>query len=88
MAQDATVITFTDLIAAGALNNNNWFVRHANAIHVVTGANVFEGTVVLSTVPGVADPGPDVVSFDPPPFDVISDRTGLAALAFADFPLT
>jgi hypothetical protein len=32
--------------------------------------------------------GPDRVSFTPPPFDVLSRRTGLPTQAFADFPVT
>lgn len=88
MAQDAAVITFTDPIAVGALNNNNWFVRHGNTIQVVTTAAIFQGTVILSVLPGIFELGPNVVSFNPPPFDVISDRTGLAAQGFAGFPLT
>ncbi len=43
-------------------------------------------SVVLAGSAGMSDAGPDVVSYSPPPFDVLSWQ-GEPAEAFADFPV-
>lgn len=70
----------------------NWFVRVANVERTVMGVTIGAGPgnnrVDLTTLAAGADFGPDVVSFSPPPFDVVSDTVKpQPAPAFADLPL-
>jgi hypothetical protein len=44
--------------------------------------------VRLTLAAPMLDPGPDVVSYDPPPFDVVSVGGLVPAPAFTDFPVT
>lgn len=47
-----------------------------------------QGHVTIVLVGSVPDVGPDVVSFAPPPFDVVSDPGMIPVQAFTDYPLT
>ena len=80
-------IVFDKPLVAGAIDVNPWFVRWMNTLRLVVNALIFDSTVVLVTTTPFADLGPDVVSFNPPPFDVVSDFGFVEAPAFNDFPL-
>lgn len=66
----------------------NWFVRYADEVYTVGAAVESSGKVRLSVSNPIADVGADVVSFSPPPFDVVSVGGLLPAAAFADYPIT
>jgi hypothetical protein len=60
-----------------------------DVVRTVTNVSILGPQVVLLTMAAAGDPGPDVVSYSPPPFDIISDTAKpTAAPAFADFPVT
>lgn len=80
-------ILFSTAITPGVLALGNWFARFGNIKLGLTNATAFApNRVQLTALGGGADPGPDVVSYSPPPFDVIGP--GGPAAAFTDFPLT
>ena len=66
-------------------------MRWSNNSRPIISGNALPGTptVVRLQFGGVVpDAGPDVVSFAPPPFDVLSDTAkSIPAPAFTDFPL-
>lgn len=71
----------------------SWFIRwmgvERRATTVIIGGGPLDNQVTISTAVVGANPGDDVVSFGPPPFDVISDTTKqIPAPAFTDFPLS
>lgn len=71
------------------LDTANWTVIFGNFFQTVALANaalVGPNIVQLDLIPGGAAPGPDRVSFAPPPFDVVGTAGGPAP-AFADYPL-
>lgn len=78
--------TFDKPLQPGVLDAGNWSLRESNQARSANAAtaagNVVSGTVAFPS----ADPGPPVINFAPPPADVLS-LTGLAAVAFAAFPL-
>lgn len=80
------------LLPDAALNTDNWFVRFNNFSLNIVLARIAPATpfIVRLTISGQAiNMGPDVVSFFPPPFDVISDTVvEVPAPGFTDFPLT
>ncbi len=66
----------------------NWFVRKTNLARPVVSVGISGTQVTVLTSGSITDIGPDVVSFSPPPFDVVSDTAKpTPAPAFADFPL-
>lgn len=86
---DVVTIGFTQLLAGNpTLNLGNWFVRYANFSRGVIAADDNGASVVLTLDAGASDPGADVVTFTPPPFDVLTFGTLAPVLAFADFPIT
>lgn len=84
-------VQFDRDLEVGLLDPANWFVRFQNLERPVILPQVpplGPDFVNMSTGIVVPDPGPDVVSYSPPPFDVISDTFNpTPADAFADFPL-
>lgn len=80
-------VQFDRQLQPGLLDEGNWVFRWANDLYFVLDATAVADTVVCNSVPDVLDPGPDVVSYSPPPFDVIS-LLGTPAAAFSDFPIT
>jgi len=83
------VITFGEaLFPDPAVDLLNWSVRHNNTTWDVTAAAVSGSVVTLTGFAGLANPGANVVSFAPPPFDVITSLSGLPVLPFADYPVT
>jgi len=72
-----------------ALETANWFVRHNGQAPLVHAALAVADRVVLSLGIGPGNPGPNVVSFNPPPFDVQEAAPPHEpTAAFSDFPLT
>lgn len=65
----------------------NWYAVHSDNEYagLAAAASGNQVTVTL-TLSGVL-PGPDFVSFRPPPFDVLSDL-GVQAEAFEEYPIT
>ncbi|MBA7570165.1 hypothetical protein ES708_11912 [subsurface metagenome] len=82
------IVYFTVPIKSADLSVGNWFVRHGGMEWAVTPAIASAGHVRLTLGGPMANPGADVVSFSPPPFDVVSIGGLVPAPAFADFPLT
>lgn len=75
----------------GPLDPANWFIRHTNQEWDVFAAAVLPGLesqVKIDTNAGPANVGPDVVSYSPPPFDVVAGPRRVPAAAFAGFPIT
>jgi hypothetical protein len=70
-----------------AADTANWSLRLGGFMHTVTGVNVAPVGVALSHTGGPANPGPDVVSFSPPPFDV-TGAGGDPVAAFSNLPVT
>lgn len=83
-------ITFNHPILNLPMTPAPWFVRSGNVIRTVNTVSQFAiREVRLLTTPGAADPGPDIVSYTPPPADVISDTARqIAAPPFLAFPIT
>jgi hypothetical protein len=83
-------VTFSHPIRFHAPNDvANWFVRIGNQSKTIGGISVGPAIVSIQLSPGAGDPGPNVVSYSPPPADVVSNTTKpIPAPAFADFPIT
>lgn len=85
------LIDFSEFISPGRLNPGNWFVRFNNIWVDITTASSFgfpaSQRVRLRKGLGQISVGPNVVSYNPPPFDVRSHATGNRALRFRNFPL-
>lgn len=80
-------VTFSQPLTPGPLNPGNWFVRVGDRSQTIfIAAAVAPNTVELTSIGSGPNPGPDVVSYSPPPFDV-TGPTG-DAQAFADYPIT
>lgn len=82
------LIYFTCDITGEPLDAGNWFFRYGGFSYTVTAAVESSGRVRLSLSAPMLDAGPDVVSYAPPPFDVLSLGGLVPAPAFADFPVT
>lgn len=81
-------MTFDRPLIAGPLANGNWTGRFGNQLFTVVGANVPGGAIAnMTIVAGVADAGPDVVSYAAAPPDVRGLPDTVPAVAFADFPI-
>jgi len=70
-----------------ALDTGNWTARIDGDAYSTSLAGALDRVVSLAITVGAPDPGIDQVTFAPPPNDVIGSGSGLAALAFADYPL-
>ena len=82
-------VTFSHLILPAVLDVPNWTGRWNNQAMSVQTVAVVAGAIQIAFLPGIAFPGPDVITYSPPPFDVISDTfKPTPADAFADFPIT
>lgn len=78
---------FDQLLKPGSLDAANWSWRYGNLRFVPTAAVAIAARVTVDATAGPGDPGPDVCSYDPPPFDVRS-LDDVAAVAFAAFPIS
>lgn len=86
----SALVTFNHDLVVGLFDTGNWFVRMTNLERIVGTVQIFPGAqteVLLSTFIGPADMGPDVVTYTPPPSDIVSDFGFVPADPFADFPL-
>lgn len=82
-------VTFDRRLTAAALDGRNWGGRILNDLWGGPLGPGWTATGNQASGPlskGFPDAGPDVCWYDPPPFDVISDK-GLPAAAFVDYPL-
>jgi hypothetical protein len=82
------LVTFDKPLVAGVLNAGNWFVRVGGNSYGITSAISLIPAVLLTLGAPVLNPGPNVVSYSPPPFDVLSSGSLVPAEAFSDFPVT
>lgn len=84
-------VTFSENLTPGILNPANWSIRWLGFSAPPTGASVAAPGpgAVVQLVPGlgVPDPGPDAVTFTPPPFDVTALVDSAPAQGFVGFPL-
>lgn len=89
-AFSTATLTFSHpLVPLAGGDVGNWFVRERGDQRPVTMVTINPGNIVLLTAGAIANPGDDVVSYSPPPFDVVSDTARqIPAAAFTDFPLT
>ena len=82
-------VMFDQALVPGAVDVGNWFLRVSGRIWTITAADADSNRVVLGTTVGAVQAGADVVSYSPPPFDVVSALPGGdPAEAFSDFPVT
>lgn len=81
-------ITFSTVMKPAIVDKRSWSVRIGNQAYTIDSAEVKLFGVELMVTPGAGDPGANVVSFAPPPFDVVSAAGHVPAPAFADFPIT
>lgn len=81
-------MTFSIPIEDAQLETPNWVVRHNNINFTVFSAEATGGRILLGLISGLPSIGPDVVSYSPPPHDVVSAVGHVPAPAFADFPIT
>lgn len=80
-------VYFSSTLTPGPLNAGNWFIREANTAWLPIGPTAVLPNRVSIDLFGLGpDVGPDVVSYSPPPFDVVGP--GGPAAAFADYPIT
>ena len=70
----------------GGLDTGNWALRLNGMAQTITSATASGNSVVLTRVDGPVSPGPDEVSYSPPPYDVISAE-GVPALGFDAYPV-
>lgn len=80
-------VQFSTSLTLGPLDTGNWFVRVGNRSQTIfTAVASAPDLVLLTSIGSGPNPGPDVVSYSPPPFDVIGPPG--PAPAFSDFPIT
>jgi len=80
-------VTFSLPLVPGPVAPANWYTRYNNLRQECLTPVAIGSTVTYPLGATIADPGPNVVSYSPPPFDVVA-ASGPVAPAFADFPLT
>lgn len=82
------LITFErDIVPIGARDAANWTVSDVLGARVVNGAVVqFDGKLQLTLDAPSGGPGPGLVTFAPPPFDIL-DVYDEPTQAFLDFPI-
>lgn len=80
-------VFFSTPITPGPISQLNWAIRLANFNRdPIVATAVAPNRVDVTHLQVLPNPGPDVVSYSPPPFDVVGP--GGPAVAFADFPIT
>ncbi len=80
------VLTFDSALMPAMLARSNWFLRIYDQAYLILSAEAAMDSVILTGIPGMVDPGANIVSYSPPPFDVLSWQ-GEAAEAFSDLPV-
>jgi hypothetical protein len=79
-------VTFDQPLQPGALDRHNWYGNAYNQHFQVAFMNATGSVAVGRPVYGAPTIAPDVVSYDPPPFDVLN-LIGAPAAAFFGYPL-
>ena len=74
-------------VVPGNLDGANWYVRYANNSRVIDAVSAADDVVTISLGFGLADAGPNVVSYSPPPHDLVSLHGGEPVAAWADWPI-
>jgi len=89
VSADQVEVAFNVDLVAGALIAGNWQARAGiTQVNAVT-ASVPGGGGASTVLVTLASSGTFVtVSYSPPPFDVVAVAGGVAADAFADFPVS
>lgn len=87
MAVPQVVVTFDRPLVVGILDAGNWSARVSDILYQVTTATALRSDVTLTLGYGGPSVGPNVVSYDPPPNDVLSRAQNLPAIGFTDFPI-
>lgn len=77
---------FDQALVPGVLDFANWSWRYNNVRFNATDAAALSNRVTVNGTAGAADPGANVCSFSPPPFDV-TNAALTPAPAFADYPI-
>lgn len=80
-------VTFDANLVPGPVNTANWFFRANSTEYDPDTAVAVQNRVQGTSTAGIENVGANVVSFSPPPFDVIENIGLKPAAAFADFPL-
>lgn len=81
-------VQFDSDLVPGGLDAANWTIRANDTAYDVVAASANDAQVVGASNAGDENIGADVISYSPPPFDVVESVNNLPAAAFADFPLT
>jgi hypothetical protein len=68
-------------------DTGNWFLRLGGFAQTVTGVNMAPVAVAIARTNGPANPGPDIVSYSPPPDDIVGGD-GTPVAAFSNLPVT
>lgn len=85
---DQIAIDFSENVSSLDDDASLWTARIGGFDRGVDNIADVSGVRVLLQLSGsVADPGPNVVSYAPPPFDIVSFPGGTPAPAFANFPV-
>lgn len=79
-------VTFDQSLVDGVLDRTNWQYRYANRLYVPVVCGAVGNEVQMGAFSGMLNPGPNVVSYYPPPFDV-TNLDLLPAPGFVDFPI-
>lgn len=81
-------VTFDQPLAPGVPDLSNWTFRFAGTRYsCILPASISDNKVTLQGSNQGPDPGPDVCTYSPPPFD-IENLEGAPAVAFTNFPIT
>jgi hypothetical protein len=84
-------VDFDQDLQPGLLDHTNWTVRYNNLAFTISTAAIAgpqPRTVGLYyNLPGLPSPGPNIVNYAPPPFDV-QNLYGDKAATFSGFPVT
>lgn len=85
---DKLEVTFSEAIASSGYDVSPWFVRIGNNQRGVDSIEEVIGpTVTLQLSGSLANPGPNIVSYSPPPEDLVTDPGGDPVPGFTNFPI-
>lgn len=81
------VVTFDKALTPdAALDTKLWSARKNSYVRTIANAVASGSTVTMATTQGAFQPGLDVVSYAPPPFDLLG-LNGRPVEAFLNYPL-
>lgn len=84
----ALLITLDQACVNGPVDAANFSFRWGNNRYDGASASVSADQILVLPGPPTPEAGADQLSFQPPPFDVISAINGLTMAAFTKFPIT